>query len=155
MKVLVTQSCLTLCEPMDRSWPVSSVYGILQERILEWVDIPFSRGSSQPRDQIQVSCTAGRFITLWATREAPIIILKKDTEYFGQLIFKTEQCGQLKGITCEKDRSPLSILSKKALVQNYLNQLHLWYEYRQIWVKLSKSHCIIKMLYEIYIGSSF
>ena len=44
--------------------------GILQARILEWVAMPFSRGSSQPRDQTQVSCTAGRFFTIWATREA-------------------------------------------------------------------------------------
>ena len=48
--VLVAQSCPTLCDPMDCSPPGSSVHGILQPRILEWVDIPFSRGSSQPRD---------------------------------------------------------------------------------------------------------
>jgi len=48
--------------PMDCSSPGSSVHGILQARILEWVVIPFSRGSSQPRDQDQVSCTAGRFL---------------------------------------------------------------------------------------------
>ena len=44
----------------------SSVYGILQARILEWVDIPFSRGSSQQRDQTQVSCIAGGFFAIWA-----------------------------------------------------------------------------------------
>ena len=48
--VLVAQSCLTLCNPMDCSPPGSSAHGILQARILEWVDIPFSRGPSQPRD---------------------------------------------------------------------------------------------------------
>ena len=57
VKVKVTHSCLTLCDPMDR------VHGILQARILEWVAIPFSKGSSQPRDQTQVSCIAGRFFT--------------------------------------------------------------------------------------------
>ena len=62
--VLVTQSCLTLCNPMDCSPPGSSVHGILQERILEWVAIPFSRGSSWPRDQTWVSCIAGRFFTI-------------------------------------------------------------------------------------------
>ena len=56
------QSCLTLCNPMDCSPPGSSVHGILQARILEWV-IPFSRGSSQSRDRNQVSCIAGRFFT--------------------------------------------------------------------------------------------
>ena len=50
------QSCPTLCDPMDCSPPGSSVRGILQARILEWVAMPFSRGSSQPRDQIYVSC---------------------------------------------------------------------------------------------------
>ena len=67
--VLVTQSCLTLCDSRDGSPPDSSVHGILQARILEWVAIPFSRGSSQARDCTFVSCTAGRFFTIWATRE--------------------------------------------------------------------------------------
>ena len=61
----VTQPCPTLCDPVD-----FTVHGILQARILEWVAFPFSRGSSQPRDWIQVSCIAGRFLTSWATREA-------------------------------------------------------------------------------------
>ena len=63
VSVLVAQLCLTLCDPMDCSPPGSSVHGILQARILEWVAIPFSRGSSQPRDWTQVSCTASRFFT--------------------------------------------------------------------------------------------
>ena len=66
----VAQSCLTLCNPMDYSPGGSSVHGILQARILEWVAIPFSRGSSRPRDRTRVSCIAGRFFTIWATREA-------------------------------------------------------------------------------------
>ena len=63
VKVLITQSYPTLYDPMDCSPTGSSVHGILQARILEWVVIPFSRGSSRPRDQDQVSCTAGRFST--------------------------------------------------------------------------------------------
>ena len=55
---------LTLCDPMDYT-----VHGILQARILEWVTIPFSRGSSQPRNWTKASCIAGRFFTSWATRE--------------------------------------------------------------------------------------
>ena len=65
VEVLVAQSCLTFCNPMDCSLPDSSVHGILQARILNWVTIPFSRGSSRPRDQTQVSCVAGRFFTIW------------------------------------------------------------------------------------------
>ena len=58
MKVKVTQLCLTLCNPVDYT-----VHGILQARILEWAAFPFSRGSSQPRDQSQVSHIAGGFST--------------------------------------------------------------------------------------------
>ena len=54
--LLVSQSCPILCDPMDCSPPGSSVHGILQAKIVEWVAIPSSRGSSQPRDQTQVSC---------------------------------------------------------------------------------------------------
>ena len=68
----VSQSCLALCNSMDCSPPGSSAHGILQARILEWVVIPFSRGSSQPRDQTQVSQIAGRFFSIWATRDAPL-----------------------------------------------------------------------------------
>ena len=64
VKVLVTQSCLTPCEPMDCSPPGSSVCGISQARILEWVVIPSSRGSSQPSDQTWVSYIAGFFPTV-------------------------------------------------------------------------------------------
>ena len=59
----VAQSCPTLCDPVDCSLPGSSVHGILQARMLEGVAFPFSRGSSRPRDQTQVSCIAGRFFT--------------------------------------------------------------------------------------------
>ena len=67
---LVTKLRPTLCNPMDCSPQGSSVYGILQARILAWVAISFSRGSSQPRDPTWVSWIAGRFFTNWATREA-------------------------------------------------------------------------------------
>ena len=56
--VLVAKSCLTLCDPMDCGPPGSSVHGMLQARILEWVAILFSRGSSRPRDRTWVSCMA-------------------------------------------------------------------------------------------------
>ena len=64
------QLCPVGCDPMDCSPPSSSVHGSLQARALEWVALPFSRGSSQPRDQTWVSRTAGRFFTIWATRKA-------------------------------------------------------------------------------------
>ena len=61
----VAQSCLALCNPRDCSPPGFSVHGILQARILEWIAIPFSRGSSRPRDWTLVSRIAGRFFTKW------------------------------------------------------------------------------------------
>ena len=63
----VAQSCLTLMDPMDYT-----VHGILQARILEWVAFPFSRGTSQPRNQTQVSHIAGGFFVSWATRKEPL-----------------------------------------------------------------------------------
>ena len=67
----VAQLCLTLCDPMDCSLPGSSVHGILQARILEWVAISFSRVSSQLRDWTEVSHIADRLATIWAT---PVLI---------------------------------------------------------------------------------
>ena len=67
---VVTQSCPTLCDPVDCSPPDSSVHGIFQARILEWVAILFYKRSSRPMDPTQVSRIAGRLFTIWATREA-------------------------------------------------------------------------------------
>ena len=69
--MLVTQSCLTLCKPMDCSQPDFSVCGIIQARILEWVAYSFSRGSSRPRNRILVSCTAGRFFYRLSKQGSP------------------------------------------------------------------------------------
>ena len=85
VKVTFTHACLTLCNPMDYT-----VHGILQASILEWVAFPFSRGSSQPRDQTQVSHTAGRFFTSCTTREAHIQgkwLQKVSVRYFSFLFF--------------------------------------------------------------------
>ena len=64
VKVKAAQSCPTLCELVDCGPPGSSVHGFLQARTLEWVAIPFSRGSSWPRDRTWVSRIAGRFFTM-------------------------------------------------------------------------------------------
>ena len=65
----VAQSCPTLCNPMDCSLPGSSVHGIFQAIVLEWIAISFSRGSSQPKDQTRVSCIVDKCFTIWAPRE--------------------------------------------------------------------------------------
>ena len=67
-EVKVIQLCPALCNPMDYT-----VHGIFQARLLEWVAVPFSRGSSQPRDQTQVSHIAGRFFTSWPPRKPKIL----------------------------------------------------------------------------------
>ena len=72
--VLVAQSCPTLCSPVDCSPTGSFVHRFLQAKILEWVAISSSKGSSQPRDQTQDSCIAGRFFIIWAKREVHIYL---------------------------------------------------------------------------------
>ena len=70
-QILLLLSCFNLvrlCGPMDCSRPGSSVHGILQARILKWVAMPSSKSSSQPKDRTQISCIAGRFFTIWASR---------------------------------------------------------------------------------------
>ena len=84
----VAQMSLTLCDPMDCSLPGSSVHGIFQARILEWVAISFSRGSSQPRDWTQVSHIVGRRFTLWATREVQTAVGTVRTT-----VYRPFQCG--------------------------------------------------------------
>ena len=79
----VAQSCPSLCDPINRSLPGSSVHGTFQARILEWVAISFSRGSSQPRDWTQVSCTARSFFPIWATCKAHSQFNHTQIEYDG------------------------------------------------------------------------
>ena len=71
--VLVAHSCPTLCNAVDSRLWGSSLHGILQARIMEWIPVSYSRGSSQPRNQTHVSLIAGEFFTFWATREAILL----------------------------------------------------------------------------------
>ena len=90
--MLVTQLCPGLCDSMDCSPPGSSVHGILQVRILEWVAIPSSRGSSHSKDQNPVSCTAGRFFTVWAPREVHVIsLLEENKNQWQTMDFSTDK----------------------------------------------------------------
>ena len=97
---LVTKSYSTLCDPMDcsppgyilsRGFPMGfSVHGILQARILEWIAISFSRGSSWSRDRILVSSVADRFFTDWATGKAFVCMCACTCEFFGILGWGTD-----------------------------------------------------------------
>ena len=111
VKVLVTHSCPNSCptlwDPMDCNLSVSSVHGILQARILQWVAIPSFRGSSWARDWTWISCIAGRFVTTWATREAHFIQGKEKREgwiNFTKLIdswfqYQTEEYKKVKPVS--------------------------------------------------------
>ena len=93
MKVLLAQKCQTLCDPMDCSLPGSSVPVIPQARILQWVAISFSRGSSWPRDRTRISCTGRWILYHWASWEAHAFMVT-------ELIFDPEfPEGQGKGET--------------------------------------------------------
>ena len=70
VEVLAAQLCSTFCNPVDCNLPSFSIHGILQARILDWVAISFSRGSSWPRNQTWISSIADRFFTDWDMREA-------------------------------------------------------------------------------------
>ena len=96
------QSCPTLCDPMDCSLPGSSLHGILQARVLEWVAISFSRGSSQSRDRTWVSCIPGRRFNLWATRKAakkPLIVF--DYCFGKEIKFKLSFYNKNKHVHCK------------------------------------------------------
>ena len=82
----VAQLCLTLRDPMDCSLPGSSIHGIFQARVLEWVAISFSRGSSWPRDRTQVSHIADRHFTIWVTSKALIASLRAMGFLIAQLV---------------------------------------------------------------------
>ena len=96
--VLVVQSGLTFCDSMGYSLPGFSVHGIFQARILKRVAIPFSRGSSQPRDQTQISCIAGRFFTVWAAREAQSFLFSLNIRTACYIIINMSTCYMLSNI---------------------------------------------------------
>ena len=84
--------CLTLFDSMDYRQSGSSVHGILQARMLEWVAIPFFRESFQPRDPTQVSCTAGGFFTIWATIALFYTSKKLNHSVFPKTVCETDYC---------------------------------------------------------------
>ena len=127
----VAQSCLTLCDLMDCSSPGSSVHGILQARILEWVAISFSRGSSQPRDWTQVSCIAGRCFNLWATREALI--------FWGRLIkWFTTGSVTLQG---NPNQGDLTLKDNVSLPTYFAWELSTSYRVPEVWRAPPTTHC--------------
>ena len=107
-KSVVTQSYPTLCYHMDCSPPGFSVPKILQARILEWIAIPFFRGSSQPRVWTRVSCIAGRFFIIWATRDAQKVLINHILLMCIKEVFKISlwSRSQLRTKYCVSNMSP-------------------------------------------------
>ena len=91
MPVKLLQLCPTLCDTMDSSLPGSSVHGVLQERVLELVAIPSSRGSSQPKEWTCVSCIAGRFFTTGPLGK-PILALLVKAKYQIKICYLNVYC---------------------------------------------------------------
>ena len=113
----VTQSCLTLCDPMDCTVPE-----IFQARILEWVALPFCRGSSQPKDRTQVSCITGGFFTNREPQGKP-----KNTGVGNlallQRIFPTQEANQ-GPLHCRQILYQLSFRETKSKIQCLPSGLH-------------------------------
>ena len=106
---LVAQSCPTLWDPTDCRLPGSSIHGIFQARVLEWVAIAFSRGSSQPSDWTWVSHIVGRRFTIWATRKV---------DHTRVIQTETVGCQYKKYIhrSLEQNREPRNKLPNKSLI---------------------------------------
>ena len=134
------QSCPTLCDPVDYSPPASSVHGVFQVRILEWVAISYSRGSSQPRHQTRVSCIGRPILYHWATWEdslcstciliISICVVSTDSRYCC-LMWTCIAPGfwvLLTDLTSLKEEILVSLLlpQRIGLLANLILSLHVW-----------------------------
>ena len=142
VRAQLLQSSLTLCDPMDCSPPGSSVHGIFQTRILEWVAMPFSRGSSQLRDWTSVSydsCIGRRVLYHWAPWEALIDSFHQIKKHFDPYSSNT----------CQRFRDPLIcdlgflMLSSPLLLSLLFPLWHILF----LWFILqSFCHCVVRLL---------
>ena len=102
------------CDPVDCSLPSSFVHGILQARILEWVAISFSRGSSRPRDRTQVSCIVGRFFTTWSCRR----FHKNKLVIFMRRFIWWESWGMVQGVFLQREQPKPGLSSREWSIHN-------------------------------------
>ena len=132
MKWVKSLSCVRLYDSIDCSLPGSSVHGIFQARVLEWVAISFSRGSSQPRGRTPVSCIASRRFTIWAT-----INKMKAQPSEWEKIFANEETD--KGVTAKKyTNSPCSSISRKKNSKKWSEDINRHFSKEDI--QMAKNH---------------
>ena len=117
--MLVIQSYPTHCDPMDYSHRSPSVHGILLARILEWVAIPFSKESFQPRNQPQVSLITGKFITIWASRNTNIKEAEESEVKMPKFIVTQTKQEKLKPFDCV-DHNKVWEIPKEMGIPNHL-----------------------------------
>ena len=140
--VLVTQLCPTLCDPTNCSPPVFSVHGILQARIFEWIAIPFSRGSSRPRDWTLVSCTASRFFTIWDTVKSHYNLITSfiltPSSYTGITFWSTGTSTYKWESGTDRSTTPHSRLFSRTLNLKHNDQGKTWqfHQGRSVWESL-------------------
>ena len=160
-----------LCDPTDCSPPCSSVHEILQVRILEWVDIPFSRGSSRLRDWTRVSCIAARFFTSWATRESHLSISDLSfhlsviqfiyQSFTYSFVYHPSNCPSIRSLYLSIIYSPYLCIYNWCIFYPssiYLRSIHLSTVYVSVSIHPSNcpsTHCIyqssIHLIYYLYI----
>ena len=138
----VAQSCPTLCDPMDCTLPGSSIHGIFQARILEWIAISFPRRSSQPRGWTQASCIVGRYFTVWGTREV-FLVNKAEVNVFLKLscfFYDPVDVGNLISDSSAFSKSSLNIwkFSVHVLLKPSLKNFEhypdsIWNEHSTVW----------------------
>ena len=141
VRARLLQSCLNLCDPTDCSSPGSSVHGILQARILEWVAISFSRESSRPRDQTCGSCIAGRiFITEpWGLFSIYPPCWSVCCRKAGMVCVKFSNVPLPPGIVSVRDQQWEWILNEAVT--------HLWKTWRQIERRATHRNKFLKQMY--------
>ena len=125
----VAQSCPILCDPMDCNLTGSSIHGIFLARILEWVAMPFSRGSSRPRGRTHIPCIGKWFLNHWTTREVPRLLFKR--------MIPTQQGSKVSGTIL----MPLLTI-EKTLRNKWFKFVALSQRLVRIWWKLEAPQCI-------------
>ena len=136
--ILITQSCLIICDPMDCSPRGSSVHGIFQARVLEWVVISFCTGSSRHRNRTRVSCIAGGFFTNWATM-FPAISVNKDVTIINDFSLPNVKFWAVRAPRKEWNTCPPGVIRLQPLPRVSTEELRMW-KNPGYWPQIAEMH---------------